>query len=670
MATKNKQKYFTSKKTETSFSQKAKAPLPKQRLELFDKMERFFTRHNRICLYLCLALALLFSLLLFNMKITDGADDALYIEAGYNYAKSFFNYYYTSTAPLYCMFLAIPIAIFGVKLVLLKMFSILFFLLGIFLYYKAFRGRIENLVLFPALFLTALNSLFLFYAGQTYTETFTLFMSGLFFCVLFKLDDVTEIGANIKENWSKFLIIGLLAYLLLLARNVAIVIPLVMLIYFLFQKKWFTGLLSLCSFGLFFALYNGVIKPLCWGHLNLSSQYLGQGNVMMQKNPYNPGLGNEDFHGFVVRFIENAKLYSTQLFDMTGLKSGAVAPYNYTFIAILLAFALAALIFSIIRKNRYIWLVLLYVSAFLAASFISLATSWGQARLIMIYLPLIAIFVFYAFYAFLRIKNMRWLQWIYPVLMVLFLLINIKKDLGEMVTTVPTLTQNLAGNKYYGFTPDWVNYFKASEWAADSLSKEAVIACRKASMSFIYTNGRSFYGINSVPSTMPDSALQNAKFEHHFVAINPQGMFMRTFDSIAPYMTALAMKDRQVYYVFDIPDKPFDFFVAEMKLANNKTFFDTPQVLLDTLKRSNQSLVIYPDLLLDNLRNKNVTYIIDASLRANAQQKTENTISTITRYINYIRSKYPNTFEKVHQTGKDNGEPAWVYKINYPNTNH
>ena len=656
MATKNKQKDFNAKKV--------KAPLPPlQKREFFDKMESFFKRHSNIFLYVCLAMALLFSLLLFNAKITDGADDALYIEAGYNYAKSFFNYYYTATAPLYCMFLAIPIAIFGVNLILLKMFSIAFFVLGLFLYYRAFRDRIAYIVLFPALFLTALNSSFLFYAGQTYTETFTLFMSGWFFCALFKLDDATKTSVNIKENWGKFLILGLSAYLLLLARNVAIVIPAVALFYFLFQKKWFTGLLSLCSFGLFYGLYKGIIIPLFWGHLNLSDQFAAQSTTMLQKNPYNPGLGNEDFNGLVARFLENAKIYCSQLFDMVGLKPETMA-YSYIFVAILIIFALAAFIFSIICKEKHIWVGLLYTSAFLAATFVSLATSWAQGRLIMIYLPLIAICVFYAFYAFLRIKNLRWLQWIYPVLIILFLLINVKIDLEAMSKSLPVLERNLKGNKYYGFTPDWINYFKACEWAADSLPKGESVACRKASMSFVYTNGKRFFGINGVPSTTPDSALQAYKFEHHFVATTPQGMFLHTYDSILPYLTALAMTDEKSYYVYDIPDNKFNIFVEGMKLAN-KTYFDAPQVLLDSLKTGN-GLVIYPDFLFDNLRNNNVGYIIDASLRTDASRKTESTITTVTRYMNYIQLKYPNTFEKVHQTGKDDGEPAWVYKINYP----
>jgi hypothetical protein len=362
--------------------------------------------------------------------------------------------------------------------------------------------------------------------------------------------------------------------------------------------------------------------------------------------------------------LKKEKIYCTQLFDITGLKPETEA-YSYIFPAILIVFALAALIFSIIRKDKHIWAVLLYVSAFLALSFLSLATSWAQGRLIMIYLPLIAICVFYAFYALLRTKQLRWFQWTYPILILLPLLINVKNDLGAMAKTLPVLQRNLAGNKYYGFTPDWINYFKACEWAADSLPKNAIISCRKASMSFVYTNGRSFSGINSVPSTSPDSALHVSKFEYHFAATTPQGMFFRTYDSIQPYMKALVITDKQPYYVYDFPDKKFDFFVSDMKLANNKSYFDSPQTLLDSIN-TEKSIVIYPDFLLDNLRKRNVSYIIDASLRTDPNRKTEQTISTIKRYMDYIRIKYPNTFERVHQIGKDDKEPAWVYKINYP----
>jgi hypothetical protein len=36
-----------------------------------------------------------------------------------------------------------------------------------------------------------------------------------------------------------------------------------------------------------------------------------------------------------------------------------------------------------------------------------------------------------------------------------------------------------------------------------------------------------------------------------------------------------------------------------------------------------------------------------------------------TRYINYIRAKYPGMFRKILQIGDNNDEPAVLYEINY-----
>jgi hypothetical protein len=50
-----------------------------------------------------------------------------------------------------------------------------------------------------------------------------------------------------------------------------------------------------------------------------------------------------------------------------------------------------------------------------------------------------------------------------------------------------------------------------SEWAGTHLPDSALIACRKAPMSFIYGKGKSFYGIYSVPSTDPDTIVNRWK---------------------------------------------------------------------------------------------------------------------------------------------------------------
>ncbi|MDR0763184.1 MAG: hypothetical protein LBF01_01630 [Bacteroidales bacterium] len=630
----------------------------------FDKIEIWLTKHNALLLYICLFVALLFSLLLFNAKITDSSDDASYIEAGYNYAKSFFNYYYTFTATLYPMFLALPIAIFGVNLVVLKFFSVLFFVFGIYFYYKAFRSRVPYLVLFPALFLTAVNYLFLYYAGQTFTEAFTLFMSGLFFIVFFKTDDKTDNGVNIKKNWHCFLLLGFMSFLMCMSRNVAIITPAVILIYFLCQRKYLVALYSLLSFGFIYGLYQKVIIPLCWGHLNIVGQYSSQSNVMFNKDAYNPGMGREDLSGFITRFFENCKIYFSQLFDIVGLRS-AGGEYNYIYFVIIAIIFIVAFYFLVQKKNfnkdKSLLAVLFYVIFSCGATFIALHSFWGQGRLIMIYLPLIAIVVFYTFVQLLKTK---WLQWIYPVFIIIIIFMNIKTDIAKSSENIPILKKNLAGNRYYGFTPDWINYFKMSEWVAENIGKDTGVACRKGAMSFVY-GGRPFVGISGVPTVVTDSALKESNFKNHFIGSKQDGFPPQIHYSITPFMTNIVLNNNRILFVYDLPDSTYNNFVRYADYTKTPYYTD-PKDMLQDVAKSNSHYAAYPDSLLMNIKRQNIGYIIDASLRINPSMKTGDVISTIRRYMYFIQVKYPDIFTKTYQIGLNDFEPAYLYKIHYP----
>jgi len=70
--------------------------------------------------------------------------------------------------------------------------------------------------------------------------------------------------------------------------------------------------------------------------------------------------------------------------------------------------------------------------------------------------------------------------------------------------------QSLAGNKFYGMTPDWINYIKMSQWAAKNTPDSVMIACRKPSIAFVYAK-REFYGIYRITTEDPDELLQNLK---------------------------------------------------------------------------------------------------------------------------------------------------------------
>lgn len=50
----------------------------------------------------------------------------------------------------------------------------------------------------------------------------------------------------------------------------------------------------------------------------------------------------------------------------------------------------------------------------------------------------------------------------------------------------------MGGDIYYGYTEDWTNFLKLSRYCGDSLPETAYVVSRKAPMSFIYSNGKSF----------------------------------------------------------------------------------------------------------------------------------------------------------------------------------
>ena len=48
---------------------------------------------------------------------------------------------------------------------------------------------------------------------------------------------------------------------------------------------------------------------------------------------------------------------------------------------------------------------------------------------------------------------------------------------------------------------------------------------------------------------------------------------------------------------------------------------------------------------------------------------TGNIINNIQRYLYFIEQKYPGILTLVHQIGDNEGEPAWLYRLDY-NTYH
>ncbi|MFH0894802.1 MAG: hypothetical protein V2A54_10245 [Bacteroidota bacterium] len=470
---------------------------------LFQRLEKWFERNDKNLFYILCGLCILFSFLLFNARISEGGDDSSYVEGGYNFAKNFTGYYYSFNAPFYPMFLSIPIAMFGLKIILLKALSVIFNFFSFYFFYKAFRKRIPYFVLYPVLFIIAINSSLLYYASQTYNEAFFMFFQSLMFlAVSYLITAMEKSGLNLKATMRQWLMVGLLIFILSMSKNIAIVALGSLIIYLIFIKKYKAILYAIGAF-LVFKIPFEILKKLIWGSIG---QYGSQSKILLQKHPYDATQGQEDLFGFFGRFYDNTLLYfSKRFFQIMGV-SPETAKETSGFVALIVIVLLLIGLWRILKsKNRILLYTVLYSAAMIAGSFFILQAAWDQPRIILIFVPLMLLIILFGIYDLLA-KSSGAAQTIYLYIIIGITIPGLLKTFNKSSENVPILSKNLGGNLYYGYTPDWENYLRMSEWCGKNLKDPSYVACRKGSMSFIYSGGKAFF---NVPKVRPEPKVKD-----------------------------------------------------------------------------------------------------------------------------------------------------------------
>lgn len=536
---------------------------------LFEKTEIWIENKSSFLFILLLGLSFLFSLLLFNARISEGGDDSTYIQAAYNYSKDFFNYYFSFQATLYPMFLSLPIAILGLNVVALKVFSIIFYLLNIFFFYKTFFKRIPHIVYFPVLTIISVNYHFLYFASQTYNEAFVFFLQSLFFYSFIKLQEIFKSDTNEKLSMSykHWLFFGLAIFLLTMSKNITVTAVGSTLVYFLINKEFKHAFYAVVSY-LTIKIPFEVFKYLVWGN---QGQYSSQGSVLLLKDPYDTSKGNEDLTGFIDRFIQNSDIYlSRRFFQIIGFKSDDSYTISIFVTVIISAIFLLGFIRVLMSKNKLLLFTSLHTLCMMLIMFVVLQARWDQLRLIIIYVPVLLLMSLYGFYQVFRRSSFA--QLIYFSVIITLILCSFSPTLKKSKENFPVLSRNSKGDMYYGYTPDWINFLKMSEWCGKNLPDSAYVCSRKASMSFIYSGGKKFYGIYKVIAldtvtkvANPDSVLaifRKNKVTHFILASlrnNPEkadGNIINTIHRVMyPVMQKYPDKVRLVYQ-FPPPDQP------------------------------------------------------------------------------------------------------------------
>ncbi len=476
---------------------------------VFDKLDSWGEKNNTKLLAAFLILSLFFSFMLFNARISEAHDDALYLEGGWRYVHEFPKFFYTQNAPLYVMFLGLMIKIFGFKLLLFKVFNVIFNFFAVFFFYKAFYKRIPFAVFIPVMIFVSCNHLIQYFASMTFTEAFYLFLQSLFFYYFVKLHDALSADPEPRHHLKLWLMLGLFTFLIAACKSVAIVAVPALIFFFLIEKQWKNAVFSLGAFLVFKIPYELLVK-LVWGSQN---QFSGQSKILLLKDPYDKALGNEDFAGFITRFTDNCNLYlSKRFFQLLGFRDeNSVEVYGFLAFLVI-AITLAGLFYVFRQKNKPLVFFGLFTGAQILLSFFILQARWDQPRIILICMPVMLILIYFLFYKTVYQHSMG--RSIYMVLIGIVCISLLLSSFKRGSKNIPIVKKNLAGDMYYGYTPDWQNFLKCSKWCADSLPANTLVASRKAPMSFVYSNGKKFFPIYSVikkdsltNQSNPDSAL-------------------------------------------------------------------------------------------------------------------------------------------------------------------
>ena len=636
------------------------------KLTFAEKLDQWVAKRLNLVFYISLFFSILFGAYLFDVKISTGGDDSHYIEMANDFIKG--RAFPSWHGPLYSIFLSLPMLIIGVKVVALKLFSFVFILSHLVLFYYTFRKVISPAIFSLVMLIISVNSTILYFASQTYSEAMYMFLQALvvFLFIRIYLAIQSDMALPIRKQARHFLILGFFVFLASLTRNIGVVGLLVMLFFLLIERKFMASILLLFSYLIYLVPFK-IYKALVWdaGRPKGASQL----SEILLKNPYNRAQGSEDLSGMIVRLFENARLYLSKHFMIgLGLQDPSSVDKSW-FVTLLVVLLLGIALFYAVKRSRIMLFVALYLGASITATCIALQQSWDQMRMVVIYIPMLLLLLSWGILQLAGRKGLGFISVLLPFLLVFVFFKTLGQSSDKMKDNRKVLAKNLSGNLYYGFTPDWQNYLRMSRWVGDNIPDTAVVASRKPSMSFIYSKGRDFYGIYRFPQEEPEKLVNSIKARAGEMLVIPN----KSFDGFFPPAVKLSLKRTSVAYVAE-GDDIYGLYSTQNTLGNElkkavenyRVETLTTDSLLKRVRVSSEScFAVSPDSLINTLHKNRVSYVIVASLRANPNMNTGNIINNIQRYLYFVEQKYPGILKLVHQIGNDAEEPAWLYRIDY-----
>jgi len=185
------------------------------------------------------------------------------------------------------------------------------------------------------------------------------------------------------------------------------------------------------------------------------------------------------------RFLQILGFMTEKTVDNIGIFAGLVV-----------VLFIVGLLFAFRKQNKYLLYASIHTLFLAGTTFVVLQQRWDQPRFVMIHIPILLFVIFYGLYQLAKKSGFG--QRLLFLLIIIIFSSSLFSSISKTSSNIPILTKNLKGDKFFGYTPDWKNFFQMSEWCADNLPDSVLVASRKAPMSFVYGKGKKFYAIYTV----------------------------------------------------------------------------------------------------------------------------------------------------------------------------
>lgn len=568
----------------------------------FEKFETFAANNEKWLMWAIFGLSVICSILLFDLKFSISGDDSAYVERSYNFLhKGVYPYY---QGPGYPLVLALIMKVFGFKVGVFKVFSILFYTAHVVLTWFTFRKKMPYMILIFMVGFAVVSDYMQYFASQTWSEAFYMFVQAVVLYLVMKVVSIEKQEAtvikDIKKRWYLWLGIGLAFTFLAMTKTVAIFGVAAPILYFIIQKKY--------RFAVYIALSVVIIK-LSVDQVEKSVYGPNKSNQleqMMYKDGYKTEQGKLDLVGFIERFGENLKTYSSIHFfrflhvipqNQYKLSEDGVTIEDERQMAWLVTIFITALIlyssYRIFKENKQAFFITLYTLIMCGGIFFGIHASNRQDRLIIILFPFILMILGYGGY--LTVKNFRIMHGIIAAILGIILLTSFYQTLAKAPESITTLQKNMGTDPRYGYTQDFLNYLEMGDWCVENLPANSMVLCRKSEI-----------------------------------------MFTSTWKQMWC----------QIYKIDTKKEKDKDGNIVKDKNGN-----DVEVQITDG------------DYWLKKIKDAKVTHVLVADIRAISTRKSNRLISTIHKIGSYIARKYPNKIKLVKVIGTE--ERAALYAIDY-----